>query len=107
MTGSWARAIIDVGVAHQTRIDDALLALREIAATMGEDIAWKRRMLEPIDVVGVVALNDGSATLRVQVKVVAEEQWRVKNELMARIKAAFDARKIEFPGLAQIGVPRS
>lgn len=98
MTCIWANVILDVAVAQQARTDDALAALRDVATSFAQDASWQSKLLGPPEVTGVVALNDASATLRLQVKVIAEEQWRVRFELVSRVKHVFEERRIPFPG---------
>jgi moderate conductance mechanosensitive channel len=97
MTSVWARAIVDVTVAHRANADVALDALSEVGKRFYEDEAWKPRLLDPPEVVGVMKLTDTSVQLRMQVKVKAEEQWKVQSELLRRIKDELDARAVPMP----------
>jgi small-conductance mechanosensitive channel len=105
MTSVWARAVVDVGIAYGGRVDEALAALRRVGKGLHEDADGQWRLLEPPEVPGVVALGDASVTLRLQAKVVAEEQWNVKNELLRRIKNELDAVGIPFPALPAGAAP--
>jgi moderate conductance mechanosensitive channel len=97
LTSVWARAIVDVSVAHTANVDVALDALAVVGGRFYEDEAWKPRLLEQPEVVGVMKLSDTSVQLRMQVKVKAEEQWKVQYELLRRVKEELDARAVPMP----------
>jgi small-conductance mechanosensitive channel len=97
LTSIWARAIVDVAVAHGANVDAALEALAEAGRHFYEDEAWKSRVLEPPEVVGVTGLSEASVQLRMQVKVKPEEQWKVQRELFRRVKEELDAQRIPMP----------
>ena len=53
--------------------------------------------MEEPEVWGVEALSADSVVVRLVVKTVPLEQWRVARELRRRIKAVFDAEGVEIP----------
>jgi len=103
LTSIWARAVVDVAVAHSANVDAVLEALAEAGRKLHEDEGWKPRLLEKPEVVGVMKLLDTSVQLRMQVKVKPEEQWKVQYELLRRIKEELDSRRIPMP--AAVAVP--
>jgi small conductance mechanosensitive channel len=97
LTSVWARAIVDVTVAHSAHVDVVLDALSEVGRRFYEDEAWKSRLVEQPEVVGVMKLTDTSVQVRMQVKVQIEQQWKVQSELLRRIKEELDARAVPMP----------
>jgi small-conductance mechanosensitive channel len=97
MTSAWARVIVDVNVAYRTDVDRALSALGRVAAAFHADPAWARYQLEAPEVQGVVAMSETAVTMRISVRVIAEEQWRMHRELLYRTKRELDAAGISPP----------
>jgi small conductance mechanosensitive channel len=93
----WARAVIDVGVAY----DEDIARVQEILGRVGSDLRadpdWSPLVMEDPEVWGVEALSADSVVVRLVVKTVPLEQWKVARELRSRIKAAFDEAGIEIP----------
>lgn len=77
----WARAVLDVVVAHGTDVDAALEILKEVA----DDVAGRPDMaadvLEEAEVWGVEALTQMGVTLRLVVKTLPGSQWKVMRAL--------------------------
>ncbi len=96
-TRGFAFAVIDVGIAYRENVDDVLAVMRRVGEAMREDAAWRARLLEDIEIVGVENLADSAVTLRCRFKVAPIEQWSVRREYLRRLKYAFDAAGIEIP----------
>ena len=97
-TRGFARAVVDVGIAYEANIDQALAVMGETGQAMRADEKWKGRLAEDIELLGVEKLGDSSVVLRVQLKVVpAAERDNVRREYLKRVKEACDARGIEIP----------
>jgi small conductance mechanosensitive channel len=71
--------------------------MREVGAALRADPAWRAKIVEDIEVVGVERWDDSALVLRCRLKVLPLEQWNVRREYLQRLKAAFDARGIEIP----------
>ena len=97
MSQQWARALIDVGVAYNTDIPNAIEVIQEVAVELSEEDGWRELILEPPEVWGVQALADSEVTIRLVVKTRPGQQWKVEREIRKRIKASFDAENIEIP----------
>jgi small conductance mechanosensitive channel len=90
----WARALLDVVVAHGTDVDAALAIMKDVAdAVAGED-ELAADVLEEADVWGVEALTQMGITLRLVIKTTPGSQWRVMRALRLRIADAFAAAGI-------------
>jgi small-conductance mechanosensitive channel len=97
MTRDYAQALIEVGVAYREDADEALAVMREVGQAMRNDAAWRERMLDDVEMVGMQRWDDSAVILCCRLKVVGIQQWNVKREYLKRLKAAFDARGIEIP----------
>ena len=97
-TRDYATPVVDVPIAYRENLDAVLDILREIAAELRADPAWRARIVDDLEVIGVDRFQDSGVILRVRFKVVPPiQQWNVKREYMKRLKHAFDARDIEMP----------
>ncbi|MBA2316742.1 MAG: mechanosensitive ion channel family protein [Euzebyales bacterium] len=93
----WSRALLDVGVAYETDVDEASAIIKEVADVMADEEMWSSSFVEKTEVWGVQALAADEVTIRVVAKVKPAKQWAIERELRARIKRAFDERGIEIP----------
>jgi moderate conductance mechanosensitive channel len=97
-TRGFANAVIEVGVGYGVNPDQALSLMRELGESLRADAAWRERIVEPIEIVGVERLADSAVILRARLKVVPPaQQWNVKREYLKRVKQLFEARGIEMP----------
>lgn len=97
LTRSWARVVLEVGVAYKEDPDRVMDVLRDVGAEMYADPAWQPVMLEPVEVPGIEMFGESAVNIRVMVKVLPLKQWDVARELRRRIKIRFDREEIEIP----------
>ncbi|MBF4160141.1 mechanosensitive ion channel family protein [Nocardioides sp. CBS4Y-1] len=97
LSQNWSRAVIDVGVAYDSDIDQAVDVLTLIGTELWEDEAWRELLIEQPEVTGVEGLGADSIDLRLMAKTAPLQNWKVARELRRRIKARFDAEGIEIP----------
>ncbi|HNK16680.1 MAG TPA: mechanosensitive ion channel family protein, partial [Nitrospira sp.] len=90
MSLGFAYAVIDIGVAYAERIDEVIALMRRVGETLRTDPSFATRILEPLEVAGVEQWADSAVVIRCRFKVAPLEQWSVRREYLARIKAAFD-----------------
>ena len=64
----WTRIAVDVPIAAEEDIDQALAACRAVVGTMNTDPAWKDRMLEPIDLWGIDSMLGNENTVRMVIR---------------------------------------
>ncbi|UJF23854.1 mechanosensitive ion channel [Suttonella sp. R2A3] len=79
--------------------DDIDLAVEQLEAAF-EELAQgehKRKILEPLNVAGVVALADSSVNIRVVIKTTPGDQWAVGRAYNRLVKIYFDRAGIEIP----------
>lgn len=93
----WARVIVDVGVAYETDLGRAMAVLSDVSQAVASAPEFQADVLEPPQVMGVMALADSWVTLRVAIKVNAGAQWAMSRELRKAIKERFEREGIEMP----------
>ena len=93
----FAYAVIEIGVSYDSDLDRALGAMREEAAALRADPAFAPKILQDIEIDGVDALGDSAVKLRARIKTVPIEQWRVRREMLRRLKQAYQSQGIEIP----------
>jgi small-conductance mechanosensitive channel len=97
LTRSWARVVLEVGVAYKEDPDRVMEVLRDVGRELYEDAAWKPLLLEPVEVPGIETFGESAVNIRVMVKTLPLKQWDVARELRRRIKLRFDREAIEIP----------
>ena len=97
MTREHSFAVFDVRVAYSEDVDEIFALIREVAAQMRADPAFRELILEDVDLAGVENWADSAVCIRLRIKVMPIQQWTVKREFLRRLKQAFDARGIEIP----------
>jgi moderate conductance mechanosensitive channel len=86
----WSRVILDVAVAYDTDIDRATFVIRNAAEVAQSDPDLNGVITDDPEIWGVEAVEADHVLIRLAVKTVPLEQWKVARALRARIKAALD-----------------
>lgn len=100
-TKDYSYAVVDVGTAYKEDPDTVIAVLKDIGKELAADPALRGSLLEPLEVVGIVALGDVQVTIRTRIKTVPLKQWEVAREFRKRIKKTFDTRGIRL-GATQV-----
>jgi moderate conductance mechanosensitive channel len=87
-------AAISVSVAYEEDTDLVGEALREIAAAMRQEPAFKPLMLSDLQLWGVDKLDGSSATIAGQIVCTDAGRWQVQREFNRRMKRLFQERGI-------------
>jgi len=93
----WSRALIDVEVAYSTDLDSAQDIIKRVADDVWQNEDIGSSILEEPEVWGVEQLGASGIVIRLVVKTVPADQWKVMRRLRQRIKDAFDTEGIEIP----------
>ncbi|MBA3524301.1 MAG: mechanosensitive ion channel family protein [Geodermatophilaceae bacterium] len=93
----FAQVVLDLPVAHDTDLEAARRAMKEVADALRADPDWQESMLADPEDLGVEAITAQGITLRLVVRVPTTDQWRVARELRLRIKERFDRDGIRTP----------
>ncbi|HEX5724146.1 MAG TPA: mechanosensitive ion channel family protein [Longimicrobiaceae bacterium] len=97
LTRTWARVVLDVGVAYREDPDRVIAVLREVGEELANDEHWGPVLVEPPEVPGVESFGDSAVNIRIWAKTLPLKQWDVARELRRRIKHRFDQEGIEIP----------
>lgn len=97
MSQEWARALLDVGVAYGTDIDQASTLIKSVADEMAADDEYAADFLGEPEIWGVQNLGADSIDIRLVIKTTPGTQWGIARELRRRIKYALDGAQIEIP----------
>lgn len=97
MTHGWSRALFDIGVAYKEDVDRVMQVLMDVGRGLREDDRFRFVILEDPEMLGVDAFGDSAVTIKFFIKTRPLTQWRVKREMLRRIKRRFDELGIEIP----------
>lgn len=93
----WARAVVDVDIAYGEDVARVRQLMLDTANETFADAENAALIVEPPEVWGVEALSADAVVVRLVVKTVPLQQWKVSRLLRERIKAAFDEAGVEMP----------
>jgi small conductance mechanosensitive channel len=97
MTKDFSYYIVTVGVAYHGDVDRAVEAMRDAAASLMDDDAFRIHILAPLEVFGVDALEATQIVVKARIKTAPLKQWEVGRELLKRIARLFAERGIQMP----------
>jgi small conductance mechanosensitive channel len=98
LSQGWALATLDVQVGYGQDLDRARALIAESAEAMAKEEPWDEALWEPVRVLGLESVGEGSVVLRVQAKTVPGRAADVARELRWRVKKAFDESGIALVG---------
>jgi small conductance mechanosensitive channel len=93
----WARAVLDIGVAYDTDIENAKRVIKEVADGLWREHLPNATVIEEPEIWGVEMFGDSSISIRLVVKTEPGEQWNTAREIRGRLVKAFAAEGIEIP----------
>jgi small conductance mechanosensitive channel len=93
----WSRALLDIEVSYATDLNKAQEIIKRVADEMWHDDPLKDSILAEPEVWGVESLGAHGVAIRLVVKTLPSDQWKVMRVLRQRIKDAFDGEGIEIP----------
>ncbi len=97
MTKGWSAYVMDIGVAYKEDTDRVAEIMREVGKDLQQDEHLGRKILEPIEIMGVDAFGESEVVIKARIKTLPIEQWGVGREYRRRLKKAFDRENIEIP----------
>jgi moderate conductance mechanosensitive channel len=97
------RALVDIGIAYEENIDQAVKVLEDACERVKEN---NENIVEGPNVLGVHALGSSDVVIRIISKTRNGEQWAVERELRQALKEALEANDIEIPYPHQVNVEK-
>ncbi|WP_085953323.1 mechanosensitive ion channel family protein [Calothrix sp. PCC 6303] len=97
LSSRWSRADLSIPIAYEEDIDQALAVIKKVAFDMKQDPAWKYRIVDNPEVLGVDHFGDRGLMVRVWIKTQPLKQWDVAREFRRRLKIALDIGGIKIP----------
>jgi small conductance mechanosensitive channel len=85
---------VEFRIAYDENIDRVIGILHEIGASIQREPEWGALVIAPLEILGVVSLADGNATMRVRLKTLPLNQGKVANELRRRLMSTFVRRGV-------------
>ena len=96
-TSRFAQPLIDVGVAYETDLDNALEVLGDELTQLAADDVFGPLITQEPEILGVHQLADSAVVLRARLTTLADQRWTVRREALRRVKKRFDAEGISIP----------
>lgn len=100
LTRLWSRVDFSIIVAYENDPVKVLRVLKQVSEDLYNEPEWRDRLIESPDVLGIDELDHTGMLVRVWIKTIPLEQWRVGREFRLRVRQAFEANHI------QIGKPQ-
>jgi moderate conductance mechanosensitive channel len=101
LTRTWARVVLDVGVAYREDTDRVVQVMREVGEELWVDEDWRPLLVEAPEVPGIESFDTSAVTIRMTAKTLPLKQWDTARELRRRLKRRFDREGIETPSTFQ------
>ncbi|TFB14053.1 mechanosensitive ion channel family protein [Filobacillus milosensis] len=96
------RALVDIGIAYDENIDEAITVLQNACDPFKNDV----RLKEGPDVIGVQSLGSSDVVLRIIAKTENMEQFGVERDMRKACKVALDQAGIEIPFPHQVYIEK-
>jgi small-conductance mechanosensitive channel len=96
-TRGFGQAVMDAVIKSSQNVEDAFQAMRDVGQALRQDPAFAPKIMGDVEISGIERWEHFGVFLRCRLKVLPEEQWRVRAEFMRRLKIAFEQRGIQSP----------
>jgi small conductance mechanosensitive channel len=93
--------VIDLNISYKEDPDRVSGIAREVDRDLRTDPQFASLMLEPTQILGVVGFAEWSMQLRIRLKTVPQQQWRVGREFRKRLRRALNRHGVAVPYPAQ------
>ena len=94
-THGWSNALIKITVTYKENADRVIELLQKIGAEFTQDEEFKEVLIGPVKVLGINDFTNAGVNISLTVKTLPSRQWKVKRELLRRIKNVFDQEGVE------------
>jgi len=93
----WARIVFDIRVAYKENVDRVMDVLMEVALKLCAEPEYKDAIMEDPQMLGVDQFSEFGVVIKFVLKTEPGELFRIKREMLRRIKNRFDELGIEIP----------
>lgn len=97
MSQDWGRAVLDVDVAYDTDVTEAMAVIKRVADSLWHEQIPSATIIEEPTIAGIQSFGESAVTIRLMAKTQPGEHWATSRELRARLKDALDEAGIEIP----------
>ncbi|MDJ0846574.1 mechanosensitive ion channel family protein [Crocosphaera sp.] len=98
-TKEWSRVNFTIKIAWNEDIKKAISVMTQVANQMQKEPEWSRKILDPIEVLGVDDVSHEGIVIHVLIRTQPSEHWGIGREFRFRVKHAFDEAGIS------LGIP--
>ena len=99
MTRGYKRAIVDIRLPYEERIDRLLSVLTDEMEKAGKELV---ELSETPQVLGILSYETDAIIVRIAAMCSVKENWGIERELRRRVKERFDAEGIQMPHVQKI-----
>ncbi len=96
-THGWSRALFEIPIGYREDVDHVMDVLREIGQELRQTSGYELLIVDDPEMLGVDSLGDSAVIIKFLMKTQPTKQWKVKREMLRRIKKRFDELHIEIP----------
>jgi small conductance mechanosensitive channel len=89
--------VIDLNISYKEDPDRVSAVVREVDREIRQDPEFAPLMLEPAQIHGVVGYGEWSMQLRIRLKTVPQQQWKVGREFRKRLRRALNRHGVAVP----------
>lgn len=102
MTKDFSRINLDISIAYEADLDEAIKVIDKVGEDFAKDGEWKDKIKEAPKFLRVNDLSDSAIVLKILGETEPLQQWAVTGELRRRLKTAFDRAGIDIPYPQQV-----
>lgn len=97
MSQDWGQAVLDIEVAYDTDIGEAMAVIKQVADGMWREQLPNATIIAEPTIAGVQSFGESAIAIRLMAKTEPGEQFAAARELRGRLKEALDQAGIEIP----------
>lgn len=96
LTREWSQIDLKIPVSDKNPVDDVLEIIGETAAKFSKDKNYSKKLLSPLEVLGIEEITGGKMTVRIVGKTKPRKQFNLQRAFLYQLKKAFEEKGIEF-----------
>ena len=97
MSQDWGRTVLDIEVAYDTDLGEAMAVIKEVADSVWNDQLPNATITEEPGIAGIQSFGESAVVIRLMAKTEPGEQFAAARVLRGRLKEALDDAGIEIP----------